>query len=137
MLYPVAIEVGNEEDAFGVVVPDLKGCFSAGDSYEEALANAVEAIEGHLELMAEDGHLPPQPGTMEDLVVNPEYEGWVWALVDVDVEPYLGKSAKINVTLPALVTRKIDDTVSAHPEYASRSHFLQVAALNELRGHSA
>lgn len=133
MLYPVAIEMGNEDYAFGVVVPDLKGCFSAGDSYEEALSNVVEAIEGHLELMAEDGELPPQPSAMANLVAASEYSGWVWALVDVDVEPYLGKSAKINITLPTLITRKIDDTVNSHPEYASRSHFLQVAAIKELR----
>ncbi|WP_252180506.1 type II toxin-antitoxin system HicB family antitoxin [Endozoicomonas sp. 4G] len=82
MLYPVAIEVGSEDYAFGVVVPDLKGCFSAGDSYEEALSNVVEAIEGHLELMAENGELPPQPSAVEDLIVASEYSGWVWALVN-------------------------------------------------------
>lgn len=133
MLYPVAIEVGNETNAFGVVVPDLEGCFSAGDSYEEALNNAKTAINGHLEMMAEDGHLPPEASDMNDLVVDSEYVDWVWALVEVDVEPFMGKSAKINVTLPNLLTKKIDDAVSSHSAYASRSHFLQVAALNELR----
>ena len=133
MLYPVAIEVGDTETAFGVVIPDLKGCFSAGDSYEEALTNAKDAIEGHLEMMAEDGHLPPKASAMNDLVSSPDYVGWVWALVEVDIEPFLGKSAKINVTLPNLLTRKIDDAVSSQTAYASRSHFLQVAALNELR----
>ncbi|HAS8502035.1 TPA: type II toxin-antitoxin system HicB family antitoxin, partial [Vibrio vulnificus] len=32
MLYPIAIEVGNDIHAYGVVVPDIKGCFSAGDT---------------------------------------------------------------------------------------------------------
>ena len=32
MRYPVAIEPGTETEAFGVVVPDLPGCFSAGDT---------------------------------------------------------------------------------------------------------
>jgi len=136
MLYPVAIEIGDDQTAFGVAVPDLKGCYSAGDTYEEALVNAREAIQGYLEVMAEDGHFPPEPGPMEQWVTDPEYAGWVWALVEVDVEPFLGKSAKINVTLPNLLTRKIDDAVNHRPEYANRSHFLQVAALNELRGHA-
>ena len=44
MRYPVAIEPGTETEAFGVVVPDLPGCFSAGDTMEEAMAKAEEAI---------------------------------------------------------------------------------------------
>ena len=44
MRYPVAIEPGTETEAFGVVVPDLPGCFSAGDTMEEAMAKTEEAI---------------------------------------------------------------------------------------------
>ena len=31
MLYPLAIQAGDRNTAFGVIVPDLPGCFSAGD----------------------------------------------------------------------------------------------------------
>jgi metal-responsive CopG/Arc/MetJ family transcriptional regulator len=55
----------------------------------------------------------------------------VWALVDIDIEPYMGKASKINVTLPNLLTKKIDDLVQSNPMYKSRSHFLQVAAAHE------
>lgn len=44
MKFPIAIEAGTDTSAFGVVVPDLPGCFSAGDALDEAYANAVEAI---------------------------------------------------------------------------------------------
>ena len=37
MKYPIAIEPGDKDTAFGVVVPDLPGCFSAGDDLEEAM----------------------------------------------------------------------------------------------------
>jgi hypothetical protein len=40
MRYPIAIETGDAEHAYGVVVPDLPGCFSAGDTLDEALANS-------------------------------------------------------------------------------------------------
>lgn len=43
--YPIAIEPGDDRHAFGVVVPDLPGCFSAGDTFDEAIENAREAIE--------------------------------------------------------------------------------------------
>jgi len=41
--YPIAIEIGAGEAAYGVVVPDLPGGFSAGDTLDEAVAGAEEA----------------------------------------------------------------------------------------------
>ncbi len=49
MRYVVAIEKGDKKHAYGVVVPDLPGCFSAGDTLDEALTHAKEAILLHLE----------------------------------------------------------------------------------------
>lgn len=46
---------------YDVVFPDLPGCTSAGDSYEEALSNAVEALGGHTTLMQRDGETVPAP----------------------------------------------------------------------------
>jgi predicted RNase H-like HicB family nuclease len=48
MRYPIAIEIGDKRHAYGVAVPDLAGCFSAGDTLEEALGNSQEAILLHL-----------------------------------------------------------------------------------------
>jgi predicted RNase H-like HicB family nuclease len=49
MRYVVAIEKGDKKHAYGVVVPDLPGCFSAGYTLDEALTHAKEAILLHLE----------------------------------------------------------------------------------------
>ncbi|MGD0434268.1 MAG: type II toxin-antitoxin system HicB family antitoxin, partial [Acetobacteraceae bacterium] len=43
MRYPIVIEPGTETTAFGVVVPDLPGCFSAGDNLDEAMTAVEEA----------------------------------------------------------------------------------------------
>ncbi|MGL1044653.1 type II toxin-antitoxin system HicB family antitoxin [Vibrio vulnificus] len=132
MLYPIAIEVGNDSHAYGVVVPDIKGCFSAGDTLDQAVINAKEAIEINLELLAGNGELPPLASELSELQNNSEYKGWTWAVIDIDIEPYMGKSSKINVTLPDLLKKKIDDKVKFNSQYKDRSHFLQVAARNEL-----
>lgn len=133
MLYPIAIEIGDDEHAYGVVVPDIAGCFSAGDSMDDAVTQAKEAINGHLELLAEMGELPPVAKPLDYWVKEEEFAGWVWAVVEIDVEPFMGKSTKFNVTLPNLLSKKIDDHVKANPErYKNRSHFLQVAATREL-----
>jgi predicted RNase H-like HicB family nuclease len=135
VLYPIAIEIGDENHAYGVAVPDILGCFSAGDSMEDAVKNAKEAITGHLELLAEMDRFPPEANSLDYWIKDEEYAGWAWAVVDIDIEPYLGKSTKFNVTLPDLLSKKIDDQVKSKPNmYKNRSHFLQVAALHELQG---
>ena len=46
---------------YGVTVPDLPGCFSAGDSFDEAVEMAREAIDAHCELLTEKGLDIPSP----------------------------------------------------------------------------
>ena len=101
MLYPLAVERGSDQQAYGVIVPDIQGCFSAGDTFEEALENAKEAIAGHLEILAEDGEEIPLASEAVNFFDNDDYKGMVWAVVDIDVSRYLGKAEKVNVTLPS------------------------------------
>ena len=73
MLYPIAIELGDDTHAYGVTVPDIAGCFSAGDTMEEALNNVREAIEFHLEGLVEDGQEIPLPTDMAKHQQNPDF----------------------------------------------------------------
>ena len=43
MRYPIALEPKTVKSDYGVVIPDLPGCFSAGEILEEAIAGAEEA----------------------------------------------------------------------------------------------
>lgn len=61
-----------------------------------------------------------------------DFEGWIWAVVDIDLTPYLGKSHKINVTLPDLLLKQIDDFVTGHPGDKTRSGFFACVAMAEL-----
>lgn len=100
MKFPIALEPGTESTAWGVVVPDLPGCFSAGDTAEEAFANAVEAIEAHCKVLADDGQDIPAPQPLSVHQSDPEFSGWVWALVGIDVTRFEGRAEKVNITLP-------------------------------------
>jgi predicted RNase H-like HicB family nuclease len=131
MLFPIAIEVGDDTHAYSVVVPDIPGCFSAGDTLEEAIINAHEAIDLHLDCLSEDGVDIPVAQPIAHHQTNEEFEGWVWALVDIDITRYFGKAEKINITLPATLIRRIDAFVAAHPKQ-SRSGFLAQSALEKL-----
>lgn len=131
MQYPVAIEWGDEDTATGIVLPDIPGTDTAGDSTEEAYAMAVEAAHIQLEELATNGKDIPLPSRIEDLKGRLEYAGRGWGLVEIDVTPYLGKTEKVNVTLPGIVIRKIDAYVSLHG-IKSRSAFLANAAIEKL-----
>ena len=57
----VALVHKDPGTSYGVSFPDVPGCVSAGDTLDEALANAAEALAGHLELMRADGDVLPKP----------------------------------------------------------------------------
>ena len=64
---------------------------------------------------------------------NPHsYAQAFWAIVDIDITAYLGKSHKINVTLPELLITQIDERVSKSSAYKTRSGFIASACLVEL-----
>ena len=86
MCYPIAIEPGDNQHTFGVVVPDLPGCFSAGDSLDEAMAQAREAILRYLESLIDEGKAPPQPSPVDMHAGNPDFKGWIWAIVEINPE---------------------------------------------------
>ncbi|PNM27226.1 type II toxin-antitoxin system HicB family antitoxin [Yersinia enterocolitica] len=135
MFYPIAIEAGDEQHAYGVTVPDLPGCFSAGDTMDEAILNAKEAITGHIELLVEMGGDIPAVSPLGVLSKDPEYAGYTWAVVDIDVTRLLGGSEKINVTLPKSLIDRIDRCVATNPEFKTRSGFLAQVALERIAKH--
>lgn len=131
MRYPIAIESGDAGHAYGVVVPDLPGCFSAGDTLDEALTNAQEAILLHIEGLLDDGKPIPKASEIDRLRRKREYRNWTWAIVDVDMSQLGDKAARINITLPQRILRAVDAHARQHGE--TRSGFLARAALDAMR----
>jgi len=119
MNFVIAIEPGTLHTAFGVVVPDLPGCFSAGDSLDEAIQNAREAIDLHCQTLIEDGGALPAVSALSVVQADPDFTGWIWAVVEVPIERYLGPAEKINITLPRLLLARVDDYARAHGETRS------------------
>ena len=59
--YSINIQWSDENQAFLVDVPELPGCHTHADTYEEAIKNAVEVIELWLETAKELGWPIPSP----------------------------------------------------------------------------
>ncbi len=122
----------DADSEYGVTVPDVPGCFSAGDTVAEALESVEQALALHFEGLVIDGEPLPMAGEIDRHVVNPDFAGGLWAFVEIDVTPYFGKSVRFNATLPEHLLQRIDSTVSRDHRYKSRSGFLAAAALREL-----
>lgn len=131
MKFLIAIEPGTATTAYGVAVPDLPGCFSAGDTLEEAFDNAREAIELHCQTLAEEGGELPLARPMAEHQADADFAGWIWAMVEAPVERYFGPAEKINITVPARVLTRIDEFARKRGE--SRSGFLVRAAQEAMR----
>ncbi|NWA08228.1 type II toxin-antitoxin system HicB family antitoxin [Pseudomonas gingeri] len=131
MRFPVVLHKEADSE-YGVTVPDVPGCFSAGSTFSEALDNVHEALALHFEGLLADGQPLPHAREVDVYLDVPDYAGGLWALVDFDLTPYLGKSVRFNASLPEHLLERIDERVQKDQRYASRSGFLATAALREL-----
>lgn len=126
MRYPVVVHKDAESD-YGVTVPDIPGCFSAGETLDQALQEVVEAIECHLEGLLLDGEPIPVPRPLDFHQSNPDYAGGVWAVVTIDLGNLSGKTRRVNVTLPERILALMDKYAVEHGE--TRSGLIAEAAL--------
>ena len=131
MRYFSMIELPQDgSTSYGVVVPDFPGCSVAGDTFDEALANAKEAISKRLESMNAKEQAIPQPSSPEE-VTKKLKKGWVCYGIDIEPHQLLTKAKRINITVPESVLHIIDQ--EAKKRHQSRSAFLADAALSEAK----
>ncbi|WP_178128984.1 type II toxin-antitoxin system HicB family antitoxin [Pseudomonas sp. PB120] len=131
MKFPVVLHKDADSD-YGVIVPDVPGCFSAGSTVSQAFENVKEALSLHYEGLVADGEPLPQVREIDVHLDNPDYADGIWGVVDFDITPYFGKSVRFNASLPEQLLERIDQTVRRDQRYSSRSGFLAAAALREL-----
>jgi len=132
MRFPVVIHKDAASD-YGVTVPDLPGCFSAGETVDEALNQVVEAIELHLDALLQDHEPMPTPQPMEVHQHNPDYAGGVWAIVAIDLAKISGKAKRVNITLPERLLTMLDQYAVQHGE--TRSGLVAQATMVFIASH--
>jgi predicted RNase H-like HicB family nuclease len=120
--YPIVIEPGTDTTAFGVIVPDLPGCFSAGDSLDEAVLGAEEAAAAWIDAALDAGEAIPAPSSLDALRRNLDYAGWMFGIITVDAALLDDTIERVNITLPRRVLRRLDALAQAAGE--SRSGYI-------------
>lgn len=132
MKYPIVIHK-DPNSVYGVTVPDLAGCFSAGSTIEEAISMAQEAAECHIEGLLIDSEPIPTPSEIEEHKDNPEFKDGIWALVEVDISKLSLKSKRINITMPERLIRTVDQY--AKKNGSTRSGLLSQAVTEYMASH--
>ncbi len=71
--YVAIVEDAGPDKAVGVWFPDLPGCFSAGDTMDEALFNAPEAVQLYAEALERAGRHLPLARSLSELKADPAF----------------------------------------------------------------
>ena len=102
LTYPACFYKDDANDSYAVVVPDLPGCVSGGNTLADAILMATDAASGWVLDELEDGKSIPTASALED--VRPDCGSFVNMLVldmDVCAEKYGNKAVRKNLTIPA------------------------------------
>lgn len=118
-------------EGYSVFFPDLPGCISYGDSFEEAQREAEDALGLHLYGMEKDGEVIPEPSKHPK--IDPETApGYLVSLVtvypDMVANEMNNKRVKTNVTIPAWLKEAAEDV-----EGVNYSKILEAALVDFLR----
>ena len=130
--YPVIVHK-DPKSTFGVTIPDLPGCFSAGATLNEALRNVQEAVEVHLH--GED--IAPEPSTLDHWSHHPDWreavaDAHAIALAPVDLSFLNDVTVRVNITARKSELAIVDR--AARRLNMDRSAYLVVSAIEKARG---
>ena len=103
----IALVHKDRDTSYGISFPDLPGCISAGDTFEETLENAAEALAGHLSVMKADGDLIPRSRSLEELRNDPEFLDDAADAVVTFVVPRPGQIVMLRTDFPSSVISEI------------------------------
>ena len=125
-MHYVAVIDKDLGSAYGIQFPEVPGCFSAADSFEDIVPNAIEALS----LFFEDGEPMPPRGmeAVRDEVAESIAEGAVLMMI-----PYVRdrkRVVRVNLSLEKGFLDTLDE--AARMRGMTRSAFVQKAATREI-----
>lgn len=129
----IALVRKNDSSAYSVDFPDFPGCISAGDTMDEAVKNANEALKFHIAGMREDGDPLPRPSTLEEVQADPEEMEDVILAFLIPVQEPSGKAVRVNITLDERLLNAVDSYAKSHNK--TRSGFIAEAVQAAMHAH--
>ena len=126
-MHYVAVIDKDADSAYGVRFPDLPGCFSAADAFDEIVPNAIEALA----LFFEDRDVVPARGieAVREEVAEDLAAGAVLMMI-----PHISdrrRAVRVNLSLDKGLLDTLDEAARARG--MTRSAFIAKAATREIR----
>ncbi|MGN6488550.1 MAG: type II toxin-antitoxin system HicB family antitoxin [Devosia sp.] len=124
--------IDEADGSLGAYFPDAPGCVAMGESEDEVIDNATDALsEWAADVLASGGKLPP-PRSYAELLKAGEFgpgKGGVVAHIPLLLET--GKLARANISLDAGLLADIDEAAARRG--VTRSAFLASAAREKIK----
>lgn len=120
--------INEDRSGFGVVFPDLPGCVSMGDSFEDALQQAGDALALYAEAVRASGDTLPEPRTLKQ--IEKAKLDWIEPDYVVAAIPLIAprrQTTRVNIALDQSELDAIDD--AAGRSGVDRSTYMVRAAL--------
>ena len=128
LVHYVAVLEKEPDSDFGIYFPDLPGCVTAGDDEEEALQNAEDVLQFHIDGLIEH-HLPvPPPSAVREHPLARCPNALCIAMIRARLP---GRVRRINLTVDEHLLADIDAAAAARGD--SRSGFVAEAARRFMR----
>ena len=134
-MHYVAVIEKDADSAFGVWFPDVEGCFSAGDTLEEAATNAAMALRQHVEALESAGRQRPAARVVDEVLRDKDVRAAIKQGSILFAVPLLadaGRTVRINISLDKALVDQIDDAASVRG--LTRSAFIAQAAREKITG---
>jgi predicted RNase H-like HicB family nuclease len=129
--YPALLHHHAADADYGVTFPNFPGCVSCGDTQQEAIEMAHEALQLHVKGMTEDGETLPEPYPVDGIPEDPELQTDIVAVALIGaVIPRPPK--RVNISMDEALLEEIDRGAYAYG--MSRSSFLAEASRRLLAG---
>lgn len=102
LVYPAIFRPCVEKEGYTVVVPDLPGCVTEGETLADAILMAEDAASGWILDELEDGNAVPSASPIETIRVSSgEFVNLLVLNMDSYAEKYGNKTVRKNLTIPA------------------------------------
>lgn len=126
----IAVIDKDRKSSYGVVFPDVPGCYGAGETLDEAVENATEALRLYAEAA---GRELDNPRSLEEIKENKEYmeglENVTFAAIPLLADS--GRTVRINITVDSGLLDAVDD--AAKGRGLTRSAFIAQAAREKIQ----
>lgn len=106
-IYVFPAVLSFDDNGISVEFPDLPGCLTCGDTTEDAINNAKEALGLHIYGLEEDNEFIPKPTNIKDLKLeNNEIPVLIEVIMPIHRKAIENQSVKKTLTIPQWLNKE-------------------------------